>query len=237
MPWLDEHINEFVLPHINWENPNLEPLGYFTPEEHTVIKNTWRAIKRNARQTTGRDCPILLPGRDVFIFEILARRENYPTIFIPECSRMTVRQIAKERGQSLRHCYLFDTGFAGSIPRGLAIKHFGLMSHIVRESDKQIFPRLTWSRGLALKIEQTPKYWESGRLVSSEYRTTSNASYFINTATNINSSWKDEIAQPLSHIDEFVNAARLTIEVYKNSSPRFINKHKPLSPPKELSWW
>src|SRR5439155_3308321 len=99
-------------------------------------------------------------------------RENYPTIFMPECSRQTVSKLAQTIGP-IRNCYLFDTGFAGSIPRNLRMQHFGLLSHnssIAFSTERsanvgtQIFPRLTLSRMLALKIEGTPKYWESGRI-------------------------------------------------------------------------
>ncbi|HEY1249192.1 MAG TPA: hypothetical protein VGE97_09405 [Nitrososphaera sp.] len=201
MSWLEDHLENFVLPQISSEGQpfdNLQPLGYFRSEELTIIKNQWRAVKRSAEGRT-----ILLPGRDVFVFEILARREDYPTIFMPECSRMTVHEIAKTIDKEL---FLFDTGFAGSIPRGLGIQTFKLMSYrdMTNNVAVQVFPRLSFSRGLALKIEASPKYWESGRIVD------------------------DCVLQPFSHHYEFLNAARLTIEVYKNSAPKFIKKHHPM---------
>lgn len=184
MNWLETHIEEFVKPIIEsggkGEFNTAEFLSAetqalqgnvlkdvpFTPEELTVIKNAWRAIKSQAK---GKQ--ILLPGRDVFIFEILARRENYPTVFMPECSRQSVAHIAKDLGP-VRNCFLFDTGFAGSIPRNLRIKNYTMLSSSQltaegfghgKDVSTQVFPRLSLSRHLALKIEQTPKYWESGR--------------------------------------------------------------------------
>jgi hypothetical protein len=208
--WLETHLEDFVYPTVGEQE--LTPHDYFTPEEHTVIKNTWRAIKKNAQ---GKQ--ILLPGRDVFVWEILARRENYPTIFMPECSRQTVRHIAKTRLglKSLQNVYLFDTGFAGSIPRALGTKSFSLLSSNNLPNQKigvQVFPRLTFSRGLALKIEKSPKYWESGRLVN-----------------DYGEDGKDVVHQALSDPMEFILAARLTVEVYKNSSPRFINHAIPIN--------
>jgi hypothetical protein len=242
MGWLDEHIEGFVIPKLKEIDKesiktlsgsgrphldilvkdiedtigkfNSEPLGYFTSEEKTVIKNAWRATKKAAGNK-----PILLAGRDVFIFEVLARRENYPTKFIPECSRMTASHLAKTI-PNVKDYFLFDTGFVGSIPRALGIDNFNLFSwsrplksmSIWDDSDtdingnKQIFPRMTWSRGLALKIELTPKYWESGRM----------------------SMYGQEILQPFSSRMEFENAARLTIEIYKDSSPKFVKKHQPI---------
>lgn len=223
MSWLEEHVDGFVLPHLILmrEGGQLSPsavsasiqipLNPFTPEELTVIKNTWRSVKKAAKDKT-----ILLAGRDVFIFEILAKREGYPTVFMPECSRMTARHL---KIPNVDDFFLFDTGFIGSIPRGLGIKDFSLMSYAQNKwadginPTVQVFPRLTHSRGLALKIEQTPKYWESGRL-----------------------GIDDEIVQPVSKIAEFVNAARLTISIYKSSSPKFISGQKPIGAG-EGRWW
>ncbi len=237
MGWLDTHIDEFVLPqlkkfHSGRTDFNREPLGYFTQDEKTVIKNIWRATKKNAK---GK--PILLAGRDVFIFEVLARREDYPTTFIPECSRMTAKYLA-EKIPNVKDYFLFDTGFVGSIPRALGIEDFTLLSFSrpflsyqeigneekIREYDnrnvrKQIFPRMSFSRGLALKIEVTPKYWESGR---------------INHGFDVDDKPVDVILQPFSNEHEFINAARLTIEIYKDSSPKFVTKHQPIS--QERRW-
>lgn len=200
MSWLTMHVEEFVKPVLG-DAFSEESLGYFTPEEMTVIKNSWRSIKKAANRRQ-----ILLPGRDVFVWEILARRENYPTIFMPECSRLTVNTLAEQLGPSITNCYLFDTGFAGSIPKSLRSKRFNMLSHHDRLDNVQIFPRLSFSRGLALKIEKTPKYWSTGRLGS-----------------------ENEIVQEQSDIYEFARAARLTIEIYKDSSSKFINKHRPIA--------
>jgi hypothetical protein len=194
------HIEEFIKPVLG-EDFSDEPLGYFTQEEMTVIKNAWRSIKKKADHKQ-----ILLPGRDVFIFEILARREGYPTIFVPECSRQTVNALYEKLGSSISDCYLFDTGFAGTIPKALRTKRFNMLSHHDMSGSVQVFPRLSFSRGLALKVEKTPKYWSSGRIDP-----------------------ENAVVQDQSDIFEFARAARLTIEVYRNSSPKFIEKHKPIS--------
>lgn len=198
MSWLEKHLEEFVRPVTG--DFDETPLGYFRPEEITIIKNAWRAVKRNAK---GKK--IFLPGRDVWVFEVLARREDYPTLFMPECSRQTVHQILKNNGL-FHNIFLFDTGFIGSIPKGLKIKKFGLMSYENRENvGVQVFPKLTMSRSLSLYIEKTPKYWESGRLGEN-----------------------NEIIQPQADLYEFMRAARVTIEIYKSSSPKFIGGHKPI---------
>lgn len=200
MSWLDTHVEEFIKPVLG-EDFNRDPLPYFQPEEMTVIKNAWRSMKKKANHKQ-----IFLPGRDVFIFEILARREGYPTVFMPECSRQTVGALAKQLDLSIRDCYLFDTGFFGSIPKALRSKKFSMVSYNRRGSDIQVFPRLSYSRGLALKIEKTPKYWTSGRIDA-----------------------EGGVVQDQSDLFEFERAARLTIAVYTDSSPKFIGKHQPIA--------
>src|SRR4051812_2802720 len=110
MSWLQEHIENFVEPILEGSNVqlSLDGLNYFNPEELSIIKNSWRSVKRLA---DGK--PILLPGRDVWIFEVLARREGYPTLFLPECSRQTVGAMATAiPGLATDSLFLFDTGFA-----------------------------------------------------------------------------------------------------------------------------
>jgi len=201
MPWLEDHLQDFVAP-VYGEVPT-EPLGYFTPAELTIIKNAWRSVKRNT--PPGKE--ILLAGRDVFIFEILARRENYPTTFMPECSRQSV-DVIRKKTPNIENFFLFDTGFVGSIPKNLGIESFSLLSYVYRNNvaTKQIFPRLSFSRGLALKIEKTPKYWESARPDFGTF----------------------DVIQNFSKKEEFIDAARLTIEIYKNSAPKFIKQHQPI---------
>lgn len=194
--WLAWHLEEFVKPYLGLI-PTESDQKYFSAEEMTVIKNCWRSVKASAQ---GRK--ILLAGRDVFVFEVLARRENYPTIFLPECSRQTARHIKLDSKENL---YIFDTGFIGSIPGALGIKSFGLLSYSSRQNvGVQIFPRLTFSRHLALKIEGTPKYWETGRMLD------------------------EAILQKQSGKEEFEKAARLTIEIYKNSVAKFVQNRRPL---------
>ena len=199
MSWLKKHLEEFVYPVIGVQE--ITPLGYFTKSDMTVIKNAWRSMKRFAGGS-----PILLPGRDVFVFEILARRENYPTLFMPQISRKTV-VFYSETSKELGKFCLLDTGFAGTIPRALHTPRFKLMSYNQPHSDVHLFPRLTISRPLAIKIERTPKYWQTA-YVDHEF-----GPYHHR-----------EVKQPTALQYEFLRAARLTVEVFTNSSPRFITK-------------
>lgn len=190
MGWLNDHMSKFVAPVLGYQ-PSSPAQSYFTPEEMTVIKNLWRSAKAKA---AGR--PILLPGRDVWVFEVLARRENFPTVFRPDISRLTAPHVTEDYSGH----FVFDTGYAGSIPRILRAEKFSLASGI-----NQAFPKLTGSRSLVLKIENSPKYWQRGF-------------------------WRPEqgIMQELSERDTFIKAAQLTIEIYKSSAPKFINSVKPV---------
>lgn len=187
MGWLQDHMREFVEPVLGY-HPS-QSASYYTPEELTVIKNLWRSAKSKAN---GR--PILLPGRDVFVFEVLARREGFPTVFRPDISRLTVEHVTEDYSGH----FVFDTGYAGSIPKLLNAKLFSLASGI-----HQAFPHLKGSRSLVLKIENSPKYWRRAF-------------------------WRDGIMQELSDPFDFSRAAQLTQEIYRSSAPRFINRRSPL---------
>src|SRR5579863_6169756 len=119
--WLTTHLETFVKPYLGYipvEN-NLNKTEYFTPEEMSVIKSVWKSVKNQAK---GKN--LILAGRDVYIFEILARREGYPTRFISECSLATVSYLNIE---GIENSFLFDTGFVGTIPIKLGINHFSLL--------------------------------------------------------------------------------------------------------------
>jgi hypothetical protein len=196
MGWLEQHLQTFVAKHLGFV-PESEGPHFFTPEELSVIKSWWRSAKACAK---GKK--ILLAGRDVFVFEILARRENYPTLFLPECSRASVKSITLPDGD----LFLLDTGFAGSIPAALHVKNFRLLSYAMpQQVEVQVFPRLTMSRHLALRIETIPKYWKTAHLVDGK------------------------IHQEFSELRELLMAAMLTMQVYRNSAPRFMDGPKPLS--------
>ncbi len=193
MSWLQQHMEEFVKPILGFVPP--EPLNFFSHSEMVVIKNIWNSVKREAHGRT-----ILLPGRDVFLFEILARRENYPTIFRPDISRQTVQHVLLDSKDIL----CLDTGFIGTIPHNLRINRFKLISFHERGSvEKQVFPNLGWARTLALKIESTPKYWESARI------------YYPSMT-------EGKIEQSFNRLDEFEMAARLTLSIYKDSTRRQV---------------
>lgn len=206
MSWLRRHIEELsdTSPYVDQLSPfrlasnmtefiKIEP-SYFEPNEMAMLKNIWRSVKIVAKNQ-----PLLLPGRDVFIFEILARRENYPTLFMPEISRAVVRDFKT----NLSNYFIFDTGFIGSIPRALNVDSFKLLSYThnrqSKEHGKQLYPNMGGSRGFALKIEKTPKYWQTAH---------------IDTDGKIRQDWNSW--------EEFCKALILTIQIYTDSTPSYV---------------
>lgn len=234
MGWLAQHLEDFVKPVLGY-TPS-KPTDYtpfFVPSEKSVIKNMWRVAKCEARRLSK---PILLAGRDVFVFEILARREGYPTTFRPDISRLTVNHVVEDYSGY----YLLDTGFMGSIARGLRIDSYVMASsfktsvgrgarRLLRTETNQAFPCMTGSRSLALKIERTPKYWRTGfyrdyckcavPIPNPSPYSLSNACDFCCKEISGKTSG---IGQEFQGELEFIRAALLTIEIYTDSSPNFV---------------
>jgi len=89
-----------------------------------IIKNALLSAE-STRKALG--CTkLLLAGRDVWAFEIMARKREIHSLYIPEISRKVVsdpfalRILLKEYGFTGNEL-LVDTGFMGSIPRGINV--------------------------------------------------------------------------------------------------------------------
>jgi hypothetical protein len=188
---------------------------------HSFAKNAFRALARRARGRT-----LILPGRDVWVFEIHARRAGYPSIYDPRvsrtvaCDRALLRRVVETwRVVDFDRAFVFDTGFAGSIARALRDVVGPNLKDVMLSTSRrwwnpqracteslQLFPNHTGSRGKALDIEYTPKYFRTGTV-------------------------KDARAeQYLAHLDEFIRAAAMTIWWCKVKSPRFIRAKKKSTP-------
>jgi hypothetical protein len=268
MGWLQQHLETFVKPVLGFiPDRKSEHATFFSPQEMAVIKGMWKAVKRESVRVNK---PLLLAGRDVFVWEILARRENFPTVFRPDISRLTVSHLKEDYSDH----FLFDTGFAGSIPRQLGSKHYtmgssnyahvkqfdpfinfltrtrGVAKHqLLTEDPKQVFPRLTGARSLILKIERTPKYWQRAfyRDPNQQYCECPNPydGFFSNcwecnkprnfgSKTPVN---EHGIGQAYSDLVEFTQAALLTIDVYIDKSPAFVEKPANVGSRSSLNMW
>jgi len=122
--WLDQHLEEFVRPILGSLpteasiHPDIYPINQFDDGMLRCLLACWREGKRLAQ---GRQ--IFLAGRDVWLFEVLARLEGFPTIFRADISSMTKDYVTED----YTNCHLLDTGYAGSVPRALKIKNFHLV--------------------------------------------------------------------------------------------------------------
>lgn len=227
MGWLKEHLDTFVKPYLGFiPEVKKDDVRFFSTVEVVLLKNAWRQAKQEAKRL---GCPILIPGRDVYVFHVLAMREGYTNaIFRPDISA-DVRDYVKE---DYRNTVCIDTGYSGSIPKKLQCKSWLLLSHsgcsgqdvyhaygtgtakdsygqpypvkayqLLKTEPHQFFPRSKTIRSIASKLEGSPKYWERAL-------------------------WNSTKNQPEQKLNPnkkaFEAAARMTIQLYTDSSPAYL---------------
>lgn len=169
LKWIDQHLEEFVRPHLKTvpaDDPGNKWISEWDQPRILALINIWVQAKRRSE---GR--PILLAGRDVFQLEILARLEDCPTLLLPEISSRVARSGVIPKGTFDDH-YLIDTGYSGSVPKGLGMTHWDLIKYS-GESDAdlralhQVFPKMGWDDDICMTagaLERAPKYWEQGEV-------------------------------------------------------------------------
>lgn len=177
-PWLEKHIEEFVKPaYKDWSLtlPSFDPDFYKKAAYAPYAVNDkrmkqfflcWEVVKRYQDKLQK---PILFPGRDSFIFAVMAGLDgNKDHVFKPEFSG-TVTSYAKQLGFDTTYAnhYALDSGYSGSVPRKLGItKHFHLVRYGGGNRDAE-FPQLPPPTGmtfsqmddLAFCMEGQAYYW------------------------------------------------------------------------------
>jgi hypothetical protein len=175
---------------------------------HSILWNSLRAVKkrnRRLRRRGHRRRATVLPGRDVWAWEVLARRQSMRTYFNPVISRSVARDdqalLESMRGWPLdwSRALVFDTGFSGSIHRAICRVTHKRPDLLLLSGTNQIFPNHSGSRAKALAIEYFPKYWRSGCVR------------------------EGMPVQYLATLEEFIRAAALTIWLWHHKSPRRIS--------------
>jgi len=176
---------------------------------HSMLCNSMRRLKRKMR----RKGSLLLPGRDVWCWEVLARKLSVASTFDSRVSRSVAYN-----NKALRSCIddwkiktwddvlFFDTGFSGTIPKAIARaeKLEGINMLLLSSGDhsKQIFRTHTGSREKALAFEYLAKYFVSG-------------------------THRDGVPyQELATLDEFINASLLTIWLWYHVSPTRLPSYR-----------
>lgn len=192
--WLEEHLETFVRPHLGtvpteWPGPKVmygQHNNQWSDYRIKALMALWAVAKKRSE---GR--PILLAGRDVWLFEVLARIEDVPTTFRPEISSTVAKASPKAITENYKEYYLLDTGYRGSVPVALGITHFDLISfdpvvypplpleeRLAERLKHQVFPNAQLGRllpngkhqkagkmsGMAGLLESTPKYWTRGTI-------------------------------------------------------------------------
>jgi len=103
------------------------PFGSFSHSRPWEPIETWRRI-RNSFRSVASICrklnrTLLLPGRDVWVYEVLAKKSNLPSIFIPSISRAVANSdlldVVLEENNVTGKEIMLDTGFVGSIPKAI----------------------------------------------------------------------------------------------------------------------
>jgi hypothetical protein len=207
-PLFDSNFKKFNVRNISFDGNHklVVPPTMFKFSEnqilHTLLKNSVRSLRAQKKR-------VIFLGRDVWAWYVVAQQLGLDAVFDPRVSRnvavydTAVRQVCEELGLK-EGDLIFDTGFAGTIPRLFrAYTRINFESVLLSSGTgltyvSQQFPSAKLARNRALFIEYLPKYFQSGRVVNGE------------------------IQQPMASLAEFVMAALLTIWTYKYISPNWI---------------
>lgn len=176
---------------------------------HSMLCNSMRRLKRKMR----RSGSLLLPGRDVWAWEVMARKLSVKSTFDPRVSRGVARSnkalrtcIDEWKVKSWEDVLFFDTGFSGSIPRAIAkaegLPQINMLLLSSGTPKHQIFRTHTGSRAKALAFEYLAKYFVSGTARDG-------APY-----------------QELNPLDEFIKAALLTTWLWYHVSPARLPSYR-----------
>jgi hypothetical protein len=176
---------------------------------HSMLCNSMRRLKRKMR----RKGSLLLPGRDVWCWEVMARKLSVSSTFDPRVSRTVARSAPALRVciddwkiKSWDDVLFFDTGFSGTIPKAIAraeqLEQINMLLLSSGDVSKQIFRTHTGSRAKALAFEYLTKYFVSG-------------------------THRDGVPyQELAPLDEFIKTALLTIWLWHHISPTRLPSYR-----------
>lgn len=167
------------------------PVTNLIPAENlSRLKNAVRTLTKYAALPNGRQRQIVFPGRDTWLFYLLARKSPKANVlYDPTISRLTANT-TKAWQKWDKDAIIFDTGFSGSIASILisnSKKRFdswmlsteGGAGKFTLDIDtsytpygaatvklpihKQLYPNQKPARALALFVEYLPKYHKRGR--------------------------------------------------------------------------
>jgi len=177
---------------------------------HSIVWNSLRALKKHHRRLGGT---MILPGRDVWPWEVISRRQHLKTIYDGRVSRDVARRRDVLRpvvdewkipDPEWEKSLVFDTGWNGSIHKHLCAATDKkpasfMLSAETHVREMQLFPGHTGSRAKAIAIEHFPKYFDRATIPDGK-----------------------TIVQEFESFEEFVKTALLTIWLWHGVSPRKI---------------
>jgi hypothetical protein len=176
---------------------------------HSMLCNSMRRLKRKMDHKG----QLLLPGRDVWCWEVMARKLTVDSTYDPRVSRAVAYDkpamktcIDEWKIQNWQNVLFFDTGFSGSIPRAIAdmigLDEINMLLLSSGDPKHQIFRTHTGSRKKALAFEYLAKYFHSGAARGGKPY------------------------QQLADLDEFIKAAMLTIWLWYHVSPTRLPSYR-----------
>jgi hypothetical protein len=173
---------------------------------HSFLGNSMRALRRLTRD---KDARVIYPGRDVWAFEVMSKRNSVRSVYDSRVSREIDRHEEAFKGvvgswdvPDWSKVLAFDSGYAGTVPRAIGRvagqDKINIIMMSAREAEFQLFSGHTGSRAKALALEYLAKYRKRCLVRDGEPY------------------------QPLADLEEFIKAALLTIWLWHHKSPRFL---------------
>lgn len=171
---------------------------------HSFVLNSARSLKRLLKHP---DAMAVYPGRDVWCWEVISRKVGLKTVYDPRVSRALIgapellERIYEGWGVAdPRRMLVFDSGYAGSVPRAVGraakVGDVWMVMLSAKNKQEQIFPGHTGSRAKALACEYLAKYRTRAVVKNGE------------------------VVQYLADLEEFIKAALLSVWLWYHVSPR-----------------
>jgi len=169
---------------------------------HSFIQNSVKELKARTR----KKATAIYPGRDVWCWEVMSKRQGMPSHYDSRVSRSIAtneKAIAKViepwEIEDWEKTLLFDTGHQGTVPRAIGkaagLEKMNVLMLSALNNEEQLFRTHAKSRKKALACEYLAKYRK--RAVVRD----------------------DAPYQEIADLDEFIKAALLTIWLWYHVSP------------------